>query len=346
MKTVAALLVTPGKPIVIDEIEIPALKRGQVLVEIAYSGACHTQVLEARGYRGEDKWVPHCLGHEGTGTVLECDASVTKVAKGDKVVLSWLKGLGVEAGGAVYQWQGRAVNAGGVTTFQRHAVVSENRLTKLAGDLPLDLGVAMGCAVPTGMGSVLNVGRVQAGDTVAIFGCGGIGLNATAAAAHAGASMIIGIDPQQSKRETAKLFGATHVVDPDAGDVLAELRKIAPAGLDVAIEATGLSKVMDQALRCVRQQGGRAVVIGNARAGSTLTLDPGLFNQGKSLLGTWGGDTVPDRDFPRFGRLLMSPRFDMRRLLSKPYRLVDINIALDDLEAGRVNRPLIDMSLD
>jgi S-(hydroxymethyl)glutathione dehydrogenase / alcohol dehydrogenase len=346
MKTVAALLVTPGKPIVIDEIEIPALKRGQVLVEIAYSGACHTQVLEARGYRGEDKWVPHCLGHEGTGTVLECDASVAKVAKGDKVVLSWLKGLGAEAGGAVYQWQGRAVNAGGVTTFQRHAVVSENRLTKLAGDLSLDLGVAMGCAVPTGMGSVLNVGRVQAGDTVAIFGCGGIGLNATAAAAHAGASMIVGIDPQRSKRETAKLFGATHVVDPDAGDVLAELRKIAPAGLDVAIEATGLSKVMDQALRCVRQQGGRAVVIGNARAGSTLTLDPGLFNQGKSLLGTWGGDTVPDRDFPRFGRLLMSPRFDMRQLLSKPYRLVDINTALDDLEAGRVNRPLIDMSLD
>lgn len=345
MKTVAALLVTTGKPLVIDEIDLPALKRGQVLVEIAYSGACHTQVLEARGYRGEDKWVPHCLGHEGTGTVLECDPAVTKVAKGDKVVLSWLKGLGVEAGGAVYQWQGRNVNAGGVTTFQRHAVVSENRLTKLASDLPLDLAVAMGCAVPTGMGAVLNVGRVQAGDTVAIFGCGGIGLNATAAAAHAGAAMIVGVDPQPGKRETAKLFGATHVIDPSAGDLLAGLRQIAPAGIDVAIEATGIPAVMEQALRCVRQQGGRAVVIGNAHAGNVLTLDPGLFNQGKSLLGTWGGDTFPDRDFPRFGRLLASPRFDMRQLLSKPYRLTDINAALDDLEAGRVNRPLIDMSL-
>ena len=131
MKTAATLLVQTGEPLVLAEIEIPVLKPGQVLVEIAYSGACGTQVMEWRGDKGEDKWVPHCLGHEGTGTVLETGSAVTKVKAGDKVVLSWIKGNGIEAGGAVYDWEGRKVNAGGVTTFQRHAVVSENRLTLL-----------------------------------------------------------------------------------------------------------------------------------------------------------------------------------------------------------------------
>ena len=190
MKTEAALLVQTGKPLVLAEIEIPALKPGQVLVEIAYSGACGTQVMEWRGDKGEDKWVPHCLGHEGTGTVLETGSAVTKVKAGDKVVLSWIKGNGIEAGGAVYDWDGKKVNAGGVTTFQRHAVVSENRLTLLPPDLPMDVAVLLGCAAPTGMGAVYNVLKVQPGDAVAVFGTGGIGLNALMAAAlgrrHAG----------------------------------------------------------------------------------------------------------------------------------------------------------------
>jgi S-(hydroxymethyl)glutathione dehydrogenase/alcohol dehydrogenase len=139
MKTTAALLVQTGAPLVLAEIDIPALKPGQVLVEIAYSGACGTQVMEWRGDKGEDKWVPHCLGHEGTGTVLETGSAVTKVKAGDKVVLSWIKGSGIEAGGAVYAWGDKKVNAGGVTTFQRHAVVSENRLTLLPAELSMEL---------------------------------------------------------------------------------------------------------------------------------------------------------------------------------------------------------------
>ncbi|HEU0148682.1 MAG TPA: alcohol dehydrogenase catalytic domain-containing protein, partial [Bradyrhizobium sp.] len=146
MKTQAALLVQTGQPLVLADIEIPALKPGQALVEIAYSGACGTQVMEWRGDKGEDKWVPHCLGHEGTGTVLEVGSAITKVKAGDKVVLSWIKGSGIEAGGAVYDWDGKKVNSGGVTTFQRHAVVSENRLTLLPPDLPMDVAVLLGCA--------------------------------------------------------------------------------------------------------------------------------------------------------------------------------------------------------
>ncbi|WP_407155614.1 zinc-binding dehydrogenase [Bradyrhizobium sp. STM 3557] len=344
MKTQAALLVQTGQPLVLADIETPALKPGQVLVEIAYSGACGTQVMEWRGDKGEDKWVPHCLGHEGTGTVLEVGSAVTKVKVGDKVVLSWIKGTGIEAGGAVYDWDGRKVNAGGVTTFQRHSVVSENRLTLLPPDLPMDVAVLLGCAAPTGMGAVYNVLKVQPGDAVAVFGTGGIGLNALMAAALAGAMPVIGIDPNPTRRALAQIYGATHVIDA-ASDVLAEIRKIVPQGVDLAVESSGIPAVMEQAINSTRQQGGRAVVIGNAKHGAVLPLNPGVFNQGKSLLGTWGGDSVPDRDYTRYGRLLSSGRFPVRDLLSKPYSLARADQALADLAAGKVGRPLIDMSL-
>jgi S-(hydroxymethyl)glutathione dehydrogenase/alcohol dehydrogenase len=344
MKTQAALLVQTGQPLVVVDIETPALKPGQVLVEIAYSGACGTQVMEWRGDKGEDKWVPHCLGHEGTGTVIETGSAITKVKAGDKVVLSWIKGSGIEAGGAVYDWDGKKVNAGGVTTFQRHAVVSENRLTLLPPDLPMDVGVLLGCAAPTGMGAVYNVLKVQPGDAVAVFGTGGIGLNALMAAALAGAMPVIGIDPNPTRRALAQIYGATHVIDA-SGDVLAEIKKIVPQGVDLAVESSGIPAVMEQAINATRQQGGRAVVIGNAKHGAVLPLNPGVFNQGKSLLGTWGGDSVPDRDYGRYGRLLSSGRFPVRDLLSKPYSLAQADQALQDLAAGKVGRPLIDMSL-
>jgi S-(hydroxymethyl)glutathione dehydrogenase/alcohol dehydrogenase len=345
MKTEAALLVRTGEPLELAELELPALKPGQALVEIAYSGACGTQVMEWRGQKGEDKWLPHCLGHEGSGAVLECGTAVTRVKPGDKVVLSWLKGGGIEAGGATYQWQGRTVNAGAVTTFQRHAVVSENRLTRLPNDMPMDIAILLGCAAPTGMGVIFNVTKVRPGESVAVFGTGGIGLNACMGAAFAGAMPIIAIDPSAERRRLATSFGATHVIDPTETDVLAEIRKIVPGGVDAAIEATGIPAVMAQALNATRSQGGRAVVIGNAKHGSSLTLDPSVFNQGKSLHGTWGGDSVPDRDYSRYGRLLASGRFDARALLSAPYSLARANDALTDLAAGRVGRPLIDMHL-
>ena len=345
MKTTAALLVQTGAPLVLAEIDIPALKPGQVLVEIAYSGACGTQVMEWRGDKGEDKWVPHCLGHEGTGTVLETGSAVTKVKAGDKVVLSWIKGNGIEAGGAVYAWGDKKVNAGGVTTFQRHSVVSENRLTLLPAELPMDLAVLLGCAAPTGMGAVYNVLKAQPGDAIAVFGTGGVGLHAVMAAALVGAMPIVAIDPNPTRRALAPLYGATHVIDPADTDVLAEIKKIVPQGVDIAVESSGVPAAMEMAVNATRQQGGRAVVIGNARQGAVLSLNPSVFNQGKSLMGTWGGDSVPDRDYGRYARLLGAGRFPVRNLLSKPYALEQADQALQDLASGTIGRPLINMSL-
>ena len=345
MKTTAALLVKTGHPLELAEIDIPSLRHGQVLVEIAYSGACGTQVMEQRGFKGEDKWVPHCLGHEGTGTVLETGEGVTKVKSGDKVVLSWLKGSGIEAGGAVYDWNGKKVNAGGVTTFQKHAVVSENRLTLVPGCMEMDTAVLLGCAAPTGMGAVVNVLNLKPGDTIAIFGTGGIGLNAVLAAVAGGATTIIGVDPNTGRRALAKIYGASHVINPADGDVLEQLRSVVPQGVDLAVEATGLPEVMDQAINSVRAQGGRAVVIGNAKYGTELKLNPSVFNQGKSLMGTWGGDSMPDRDTKKFADVLCNCHAPIKGLLSAPYALAQVNEALADLASGKVGRPLIDMSL-
>ncbi len=345
MKTEAAILVETGRPLAIALLTIPPLKEGQVLVEIAYSGMCGTQLLEVRGEKGEDRWLPHCLGHEASGVVREAGPGVSRVVAGDPVVLSWLKGPGIEAGGSVYEWNGRCVNAGAVTTFQRHALVSEDRIIRLPDGLPMDLAVLLGCAAPTGMGAVVNVLKLASGSSVAVFGVGGIGVHACIAAAFAGCAPIVAIDPNARRRALAATFGATHLIDPEATDPVEAVRALVPGGVDAAIEATGNPLVMRQAIEGCRAPGGRAVIIGNARDGAVLSLSPALFNQGKSLLGTRGGNSRPERDFAFFAKLLAAGRFPVRRLLSAPYSLGQANQALQDLAAGRVGRPLIDMSL-
>lgn len=343
MKTEAAILVELGKPLVIVPLEVPALKLGQVLVEVVYSGVCHTQILESRGYRGEDRFLPHCLGHEGTGTVVEIGAGVSKVKTGDNVVLSWIKGSGADIPGSIYQWDGKNVNAGAITTFSRHSVISENRVTRLPAGISMTDGAFVGCALPTGLGSVFNTARPSPGQSMAIFGAGGVGLCAIMGAAVAGCAPIVGVDILDSKLELAKQMGATHVVNSSKEDPIGAISRICPAGLDFAIEASGRPAVMMTALQSVRSQGGVAVVIGNAHHGEYAQLDPRQLNQGKHLAGTWGGDSVPDRDYPRYFNLISAGKLNLASMRSATYPLERINEALDDLEKGRTTRPLIQM---
>jgi S-(hydroxymethyl)glutathione dehydrogenase/alcohol dehydrogenase len=340
MKTPAAILVETGRPLELVELEIPALKPGQVLVEIAYSGVCHTQVLEARGHRGADPYLPHCLGHEGSGTVREIGPGVGKAKPGDRVILSWIKGSGADVPGSVYRWGDRPVNAGGITTFSRYAVLSENRLTVMPPDVPMPEAALLGCAVPTGMGAVLNAAEPRPGQSLAVFGAGGVGLCAVAAAALCGCLPVIAVDPLPAKLQVARELGATHAVRAGEG-APAEIRSLSPQGLDFAIEASGRPAAMQMALESVRPRGGTAVIVGNARQGERLPLDPWQLNQGKRLLGTWGGDTLPDRDLPRYCALIQAGRLPLAPFLSRRYPLEAINQALDDLESGVAVRPLI-----
>lgn len=342
MRTLAAILVDIDR-LIIDEIELPPLKPGQVLVEIKYSGICHTQLLEVRGHRGKDPYLPHCLGHEGSGVVVEVGEKVEKVKPGDSVILSWIKGSGANVMGSVFDWKGQKVNAGAITTFSRYSIISENRLTPIAKDFPMKEAALLGCAIPTGLGVVFNTARPRAGESLAVFGCGGIGLCAIKGAAIAGCVPIIAVDINATKLEAAKAMGATHVIDASTQDPVEAIQKIGP--LDHAIEASGSPVAMTQALRAVRPQGGSAVIVGNARQGQHLSFDPKEFNQGKRILGTWGGDNNPDLHYPRYCNLIRYGQLNPKPLLGHIYSLRQIEQALKDLEQGQVLRPMIDMAL-
>jgi len=254
-----------------------------------------------------------------------------------------MKGTGGDVPGTVYDSNLGKVNAGGLTTFQGHAVVSENRLTPLPDEIAFREAALLGCAVPTGIGAVWNTGKVQQGQSVAVFGTGGIGLCAVAAAGLAGADPLIAVDINASRLEIARHLGATTLINPADGDPVKQIQALTAGGVDVAIEASGAPAVMQQALLSVRSRGGTVVVIGNARHGQRLEIDPAQLNQGKRLLGTWGGDNEPDRDFPRYCELLIAGLLNLNPLMSRSYELESINDALDDLQSGQVPRPLVTM---
>jgi S-(hydroxymethyl)glutathione dehydrogenase / alcohol dehydrogenase len=342
MQTKAAILVEQNR-LVIDDIDLPSLKPGQVLVEIKYSGVCHTQLLEVRGHRGADPYLPHCLGHEGSGIVLEVGPKVEKVKPGDAVILSWMKGSGANVPGSIYEWKGQKVNAGAITTFSRHSILSENRLTPLPSGFSLKEAALIGCMIPTGLGVVFNTAQPKAGQSLAVFGCGGIGLCALIGAQIIGCVPRIAIDINPQKLTAAKALGATHCINALEEDPIAALQKI--GSLDFAIEASGNPVAMNQAFTSVRAQGGTAVIVGNARNGQTLNLDPKELNQGKRLFGTWGGDNQPDLHFPRYCNLIQYGHLQLSRFTENIYSLDRVDEALTDLEKGQVVRPLIDMTL-
>ncbi|MBI4179186.1 zinc-binding dehydrogenase [bacterium] len=345
MKTVSAVLVETGRPLELLDLDIPDLKPGQALVQVAFSGVCHTQALECRGHRGVDRFLPHCLGHEGSGIVHTAGPGVSKVKEGDRVILSWIKGSGADVPGSLYRLGSNPVNAGAITTFGTYSVISENRLTPLPEGVDLRPAALLGCAIPTGMGAVWNTARPRPGQSLAVFGAGGIGLCSVAAAKIAGCSPVIAVDVNAAKLEWAVKLGATHVIHAGQSDVRHDLSAISPGGLDFAIEASGRPEVMGLALDAVRPRGGTAVIVGNAPFGEKMELDPLQFNLGKRILGTWGGDNDPDRDFPRYARVIRDGRLNPDSLISKSYALRQINQAIADLEAGLVIRPLIDMGL-
>ena len=343
--TKAAVLVELNAPLVIADLQLPQLGPGQALIKVAFAGVCHTQVMECRGRRGPDPYLPHCLGHEGSGTVCQVGPGVTKVKLGDRVIMSWMKGSGANAPGTVYWWGSQRVNAGGVTAFSEHAVVSENRLTPIPEDISMEAAALLGCAVPTGIGAVLNTAQPKPGQSLAVFGVGGIGLCAIAGAAIAGCAPIIAVDVRPSQLALAGVMGATHVINASAVDPVREVNGICPGGVDFAIEASGRTPVMLQALHSVRPQGGIAVIVGNAPFGERVELDPGQLNLGKQLRGSWGGDNWPDRDFPTYCGFVQTGKLNLEALVSTIYPLSRINDAVNDLEAARVVRPIIDMEL-
>lgn len=344
MKTKAAILTELNAPLVIDEIEIPRLEPGQVLVKVHCSGICGAQLGEIAGVKGPDKYLPHLLGHEGGATVLETGPGVTQIRAGDHVVMHWRKGAGIHAKAATYKWDGRTVNAGWVTTFNEHAIVSENRLTVIPKEMDNEIAALMGCAVTTGLGIINNDANLKIGQSIAVLGCGGVGLNVVQGAAMVAADPIIAVDIHDHKLELARTFGATHLINSAQADLREEVRKIVGAqGVDVFVENTGLVRLIEQAYD-LTASGGRTILVGVPRHDQDITIHSLPLHFGKVLTGCEGGHTYPTTDIPRYLRLHRNGKLKLHGLITHRFPFEQINEALDAVRSGSVGRCVLTMS--
>lgn len=343
--TLAAILVEQKQPLEIAEITLPeTLDVGQVLVEFAYSGICGSQIGEIDGVKGPDKWLPHLLGHEASGKVLAVGAGVRHVKPGDTVVAHWRPSLGIEAPTPKYQWQGRTVNAGWVTTFNRHAIIAENRLTSISADSDMQAAALYGCAVTTGFGTVDNVAKVRLGETVVVFGAGGIGLNIVQAAALAGARTIVAVDRYDNRLRLAAQCGATHTLNGESGDAWAGLTRIfGGTGADVFIDNTGNPEVIARGYELVHSKG-RVILVGVPKKGANASLYTLPLHFGKGITGTTGGEAVPQTDIPRYMALAAARNIDLNELVTEVAPLQGINGLIEGMRNGRTaGRCLLDL---
>jgi S-(hydroxymethyl)glutathione dehydrogenase/alcohol dehydrogenase len=337
----AAILAQSREPLIIDEITLPeALGVGQVLVKVLYSTICGAQLNEIAAAKGPDKFLPHLLGHEASARVVEIGLGVTTVKPGDTVVLHWRPSQGIQGPPPAYQWRGKKLNAGWVTTFNDYAVVSENRMTVIAPDYNLREAPLLGCAVTTAAGVINNDANVKIGESVVVFGVGGVGLNVVQFAELAGANPIVAVDLIDSKLAMAKSRGATHCLNPNAvADLDAAIRDIVGAkGPDKVIETTGAKSVIELAYNLTHADG-TCVLVGVPSEKVTIYTLPIHFN--KVLTGSHGGDAVPHVDIPRLIRLVEAGRLSFDGLITHEFPLDEINAALDVVRSGTAGRVVL-----
>ena len=340
----SAVLLNTSKPLEIMNLQVPTLKNGQVLVEISYSGICHTQLHEIRGKRGTDHFLPHTLGHEGSGKVIKVGKRVKKVKPGDHVVLTWIKASGIDVPSTQYESSIGKINSGAISTFMEKTVVSENRLIKIPKKMPLREAALLGCAIPTGAGIVRNTANLKTKDSIAVFGLGGIGMSIVLASKMAKARLIIGIDIEKNKLARAIDIGASNVINAKKEDVIEEILKITNnKGVDFSVEAIGNPKTMEDAFSSVRTNGGLCILAGNLPFGQKISIDPFELIKGKNIVGTWGGETSPERDTKFYIKKFFSGEMPLNQLITHEYDIEHINEGFSDLEKGKVGRALIKM---
>ena len=341
----AAILVQTGEPLVVDEIKMSEiLSFGQVHVKIHFSGICGAQINEINGAKGPDKFLPHLLGHEGSGTVLRVGPGVKTVKEGDHVVLHWRPSAGLQADPAKYEWTGKPVNAGWVTTFNDEAIVSENRLTVIPNDFDLRLAPLFGCAVTTAVGVVNNDAQLKIGQSIVIFGIGGVGLNIAQAALMVSANPIIGVDIVDSKIEMSKQWGVNYAFNStDTPDLKEQILKlVGPGGADVVVDTTGQPRVIELAYDLTHADG-RTILVGVPRKGDNVNIHTLPLHFKKILKGSHGGNAVPDLEIPRLIRLVNQSRMKLDGLFTHEFPLDQINEALTALRSGEAGRVLLRM---
>ena len=358
----AAVLYEAFQPLEVVDVDLEGPRQGEVLVKLAASGVCHSDLHYMKGVREHP--MPVVLGHEGAGTVEEVGPNVTYARPGDHVVLSFVPTCGRcsycvngkhNLCEARYGLRGslpdgtRRLRKGnqeihhfnGLSTFGELAVVPEDSLVLVREDAPLDKVALIGCGVPTGVGAAIHTAKVQPGSKVVVIGAGGVGLNVVQGAALAGAETIIAVDIRGPKLEHALQFGATHLVNGATEDVAERVRDITNGEMaDYAFEVIGSVEAINQALHTTRR-GGTTVVVGVAPTGAQLTIDPDFLHQDRVLMGCTYGSCYPRADMPMLVDLYMSGKLKLDELISWTFPLEEINTAFDLLDRGEVARSII-----
>ena len=341
----AAILAESKQPLIVDDISLPDnLEFGQVLVDVHYSGICGAQINEIDAAKGPDKFLPHLLGHEGSGVVKEIGPGVSTVNEGDHVVLHWRPSGGIQSPTPKYNWDGKTVNAGWVTTFNEQAVVSENRLTVIPDDFDMRIAPLFGCAVTTAFGVVNNDAQIKVGQSVVIFGIGGVGLNISQAAAMVSAHPIVGVDLLEHKLEMGKKFGLTHAVvggKENVNDMIIDI--VGVQGADVVIETTGNSRVIEQAYNLTHPEG-KTILVGVPKKGDNISIYSLPLHFNKVLTGSHGGDAIPDVEILRYIGLIEAGKMTLDGLITHEFVLEEINDALDMIKSGEAGRILINLN--
>ncbi len=353
-----------NKPVVVEDITVDSPKRGEVMVKLAACGVCHSDLSATNGTIALPP--PLILGHEAAGEVVELGEGVTGLAAGDHVVSSFIYMCGkcrfcssgrpvlcleqhkalttpLEGTPRTRDKAGKPLGIfSGCGVMAEYATVSVENVVKIDLKIPLDRAALVGCAVTTGVGAVFNTAKVEPGSTVAVFGCGGVGLNVIQGAAIAGAERIIAIDTIEAKLGMAKKFGATDTLLATPGEDIAKaLKKMTGMGPDYAFECVGVGALAETAYRAIRR-GGKAVIVGVARPTDAISFKPmSMVFEEKTLQGSYFGSCVPRVDFPRMLHLYMAGKLKLDELITRRYKIDEAPQAFADLESGKNARGVI-----
>lgn len=374
MKTRAAVLKNMGltkpysnsRPMLIETLELDEPGRDELLIRVLASGLCHSDLSVIDGTRPRP--MPMVLGHEGVGEVIAVGPGTSRFSPSDRVVFCFVPSCGycefcvvgrtsLCEVGAKTNTSGELPNGGrrwhaedgseinhhlGVSAFAQTTVISARSAVRIEKDFPVEVAAILGCAVLTGVGAIVNTARVSPGESVAIFGLGGVGLAALLGAKLAGANPILAIDVQPNKLELAKQLGATHMFRSDiTGDLTAGIKMVTGGGVDYAIETVGSEKVLQQAYAATRR-GGTTVTTGLPHPEKMLSISAvSLVAEERTLKGSYMGSAVPARDIPRYIALFKAGALPVDKLLTHKLRLDEINEGFDRLAAGEAVRQVI-----
>jgi S-(hydroxymethyl)mycothiol dehydrogenase len=346
-----------GAPVTVETVVVPDPGPGEAVVDIQACGVCATDLHYREGNINDE--FPFLLGHEAAGTVAAVGVGVTNVAVGDYVVLNWravcgqcracLKGelqycfATHNAAQKMTLTDGTELSpALGIGAFAEKTLVHSGQCTKVDPAAPPQAAGLLGCGVMAGVGAAINTGGVRRGESVAVFGCGGVGDAAIAGAKLAGATTIIAVDLEDRKLEWAKTFGATHTVNSKDADPVEAIKALTGGfGVDVAIDAVGHPKVFEQAFYA-RDLAGRVVMVGVPTPGMEITLPAiEIFGRGGAIKSSWYGDCLPSRDFPMLIDLYLQGRFDLDAFVSETIGLEDVEEAFEKMHKGEVLRSVV-----